>query len=32
MRNVPEVWAKAAELVTKAGIAKVAERDGPLRQ
>jgi NitT/TauT family transport system substrate-binding protein len=25
MRNVPEVWAKAGELVTKAGIAKVAD-------
>jgi hypothetical protein len=25
MRNVPEVWAKAADLVTKAGIAKVAD-------
>ena len=25
MRNVPEVWQKAAELVTKAGIAKVAD-------
>ena len=25
MRNVPEVWAKAAELVNKAGIAKVAD-------
>ena len=25
MRNVPEVWGKAAELVNKAGIAKVAD-------
>ncbi len=25
MRNVPEVWQKAAELVTKAGIAKVGD-------
>ena len=27
LRNVPEVWRKAAELINKAGIVKVADAD-----